>query len=138
MSEQLEQLKKLYEDYIQQARLITSQAPYGAGLFSSHADPKNHPCHTSFYEAAGKQIAQFAAQPDGSAEDILLWILQEPESCKGEPAYWYLIAALNHAKLMIPLLTAAERSRVHTWYSQFIPQNRRYPVQDEILKLLLK
>lgn len=131
-------LQQLYQDYIAQAHTVRIKAPFAAGFFTPHKDPRLHPCHDAFYEAVGKLIARFAEQPDGDPEELLRWILEAPESHKGQEAYWYLIAAQNHARTLIPLLCDDVRKSTAIWYSQLVPRRKRYPVQEEILRLLQK
>lgn len=138
MNNALAKLQQLYRDYISDAQTVRIQAPFAAGLVSPHKDPKLHPCHEAFYEAAGALVAQFAAQKDENPEQMLRWILEAPELHRDQEAYWYLIAAQNHAKLLIPLLRDDSRHRMGIWFSQLVPKRLRYPIQEEIAALLLK
>ena len=136
MNNSLRELQKLYEDYIVQAYAVQARSPYGASIFSSQKDPRLDPCHSAFYEAVGAILARFAGRPDSDPESLLRWMLQAPEMNKEQIAYWYLVAALNHAKLLIPLLSSEQRKNVCSWYSQVVPKRQRYPIQEEILRLV--
>ena len=136
MNNSLQELQKLYEDYIVLAYAVQVQSPYGASFMSSQKDPRLDPCHSAFYEAVGAILTRFVEKPDGDPEPLLHWMLQAPEVNKEQIAYWYLVAALNHAKLLIPLLSSQQRKNICNWYSQMIPKRQRYPIQEKILRLL--
>lgn len=137
MNRQMTQLQTLYKDYIQQCRKVSIEAPYGAGIISSGKDPRNHPCHDAFYNAVETIVTQAAADHAAELEQMVRWMLEVPYFYANEDACWYLLAAQNHVKLLIPKLEKEARKQTGLWYSRLVPKRERLPVQEEILKLLL-
>lgn len=136
MREQLNQLQSLYTDYIQQCRQVCISAPYGAGVFSPGKDPRSHPCHDTFYHAVGQLISGWTQNPPEETEQIIRYMLETPYFYANEDACWFLLAAQNHAKPLIPLLDRDAKASVADWFSRLVPKKHRLPVQEEILKLL--
>lgn len=136
MREHMTQLQALYDGYIRQCREINIGSSYGAGLFSSGKDPRNHPCHDAFYEAVGKLVSRWVQDPPADPVQIVRYMLETPYFYANEDACWYLFAVQNHVKPLIPLLSRADRDALADWFSRIAPAKRRVPVQEEILNLL--
>lgn len=135
MQQQLTRLKALYSDYVNQSREIRRKAPFGAGLFSPQKDPRNHPCHDQFYDAVGALLLQL---PEADPTEVVRWMLEAPLAHPDEDAYWYLLAAQGHARPLIPRMAPAARRELGAWFAQAVPKRERLPIQEEILKLLMK
>lgn len=136
MSQRMTELQILYNDYIQQCRRVCIEAPYGAGIFSSGKDPRNHPCHTEFYDAVEAMVTQAAQDASTETEQMIRWMLEVPYFYANEDACWYLLAAQTHVKLLISRLTKDEKEQTGVWFSKLVPKRHRLPVQEEILRML--
>ena len=74
----------------------------------------------------------------GNPEPIIRYMLETPYFYAHEDACWYLLAAQNHAKILIPMLDAPSRAALGDWFSQLVPRTQRLPAQEEILEMLMK
>ena len=48
----INQLKEMYKDYCEKSLEVRRKAPLFAGILGLGSDPRRHPCHEEFYEAA--------------------------------------------------------------------------------------
>lgn len=133
-------LKEIYENYYAKSAEVRSKAKPFAGIWGMGDDPRKDPCHQMFYDAAQEWTNAFAASgPDAAAAlEAVRWILQAPLDHQGEDAYWYLYAAHGLVKPLIPRLGAADCKALAAWYDASFPKKARFPVQQEVLKLLKK
>lgn len=136
----IRKLIKRYEDYEREAEAARQQAHLCDGLFGFGADPRKHPCHTSFYEAAGQWVTEFLSmdpEPEQIAE-AAAWFLKAADSHRSQDTYWYLYASQSHALPLIEGLDRESGKVLLEWYEKAYPARERMPVQDAVYKALRK
>ena len=133
----LTQLETLVADYVVLSTELKRKTSAFAAVMGNKADV-SHPAHIEFYGNVQIWTESFSkTNPDQQtlvrAMDILLLSAAKYETTA---ACWYLIAAQEHAKILIPLLDATGRKQLAEAYRSAYPVNRQLPLQKEIYKLL--
>ena len=106
----MEQLKEIYERYIETAETVWEERPIWDGAFGIGASTKDHPCHLEFYKNVERWVENFLKNaPDReTAEQAIAYVLQTSQAQKGagDPASdqpsgggWYadLLRTAGHA-----------------------------------------
>ena len=135
------ELKSIYETYIRRAGEVRRKASPMAGIFGMGDDPRNHPCHEEFYEAVKQWVEAFEASgPDAAAAlEAVRWILETPQAHAGNrDIYWFMYAAHGLTMPLIPRLTPADCGALFRWYDASFPRRSRFPIQQQVWKLLKK
>ena len=133
------QLTEIYEKYLQKAAQVRSKASPFAGIFGLGDDPRKHPCHEMFYETLQDWVKEFQeSQPDGAENlKVVRYILEAPLSHEdNKDVYWFLYAAHGLTLELIPRLAAADCKALFQWYDKSFPKRNRFPVQQQVWKLL--
>ena len=138
--EQVQQLKGIYEKYVQDVAKIYKDAKPMDGLFGWGDDPRKDPCHMRFYEETEAWVSGFlAAEPGNEACFQAAQILIETAaSYRGKPCFWFMYAAHGLARDLIPALTPEQCARLREFYDDAYPRRDRMPVQKDVYKLLKK
>ena len=135
----MEQLKALYETYFAAAQKVWKERPAWDGMLGLGASTKDHPCHMAFYKSVEQWVADFLQAPsEAAAEEAITYIMQIPESHKGQFTYWTLLATQGLARPLVPLISPDHAGRMRAWYEGVYPRQARMPVHKELLKLLKK
>ena len=133
------QLTDIYENYIQKAAQVRSKASPFAGIFGLGDDPRKHPCHEMFYEAVQDWVKDFEGSQPGSAAalEAVRHILEAPlHHTDNKDAYWFLYAAHGLTVNLIPMLSREDCADLFRWYDASFPKRTRFPVQQQVWKLL--
>lgn len=136
----LTELKQIYENYVQKAKQVERKAGPLDGFLGLGNDPRNHPCHMDFYEAAGQWVSAFASRKPDQEQvyQVALWILEEAARYAGTIVYGFLFAAHGFCRELIPMLSGQQCAQLRDLYDEKYPPRDRMPVQKEVYKLLKK
>lgn len=137
---ELQTLIDIYGEYPRQLEKVVKNAPAFAGVWGMGEDPRNHPCHSQFYEGVEGYVEQLLTS-EASEElvfQVTQWILMTPAEYKHHDAYWYMYAAQGLCLKLIGKLTSAHCAQLQTQYDQNFPKRDRMPVQDKLYKQLKK
>ena len=136
--ENLQQLRELYEVYIQTTLDLQKNAKPLQGFLGFGQHLGTDPCHGEF-AAKVETLVKEAEVSSQEAAAILSYAIEEPEKHKkNELAYWMLLAVQGK---MIPLAgkVAAEDAAVLTEkYDKLQPKRMRLPIQKDFAKALKK
>lgn len=136
----LNELSAIYTKYEQTMNEVCIKTSPLARAFGFGMTPRNHPCNTEFYEGVSAWVSSFLAS-DPCEQDIYAatrYILAAAAEGQNNDAYWYMYAAQNHAKELIPLLTPDHRKLLRSYYDDHYPKADLLPAQKEIYGLLCK
>ncbi len=136
----MEQLQKLYADYLVQAQQVREKAPAWAGVFGLGDDPRKHPCHEAFYENAQSWLREFVvAQPSREQARLAAeFLLEEPGKYKNAEGYWFLYVCIGFIRELIPYLGKEDCRQLAQRMNSLYPKRERMPVQQQTLKQLQK
>lgn len=134
----LEQMKRLYEEYEEKLAQAVANASVFAGAFGMGDDPRKDACNQIFYDQLGRWATEFReANPTaGEAARAVEWILEYPAQHRDSRTYWMTYAAQNHAQALISLVEPGEAEALAAEYVKLYPRTERLPVQQEILRTL--
>ncbi len=135
----IENLQKLYDDYLDKAFTVERNRKPGEGIFGIGKKPSDDPCHVRFLEDLKDWLERFAGEePDSSSvRDVLTLIYRAPkENPEPMSAYWMLIAAQGPTAPLIPRLSGADAAALNAEFAAAYKRWERMPVQNEILKAL--
>ena len=135
----MKQLIEIYEKYLEKAVQVRSKASPFAGIFGMGDDPRKHPCHEMFYEAVQDWMKEFeASQPDAAAAlEAVRFILEAPLAHEdNKDVYWFLYAAHGLTMGLISRIGTADCKVLFDWYDHSFPRRNRFPVQQQVWKLL--
>jgi len=137
---ELQTLKDIYEQYTLQLAKVIKDAPPMAGVWGMGDDPRNHPCHTQFYEGVERFLEQLLAS--NPTEELVFqtmeWILLTPARYKKHDAYWYMYAAQGLCLGLADRLTPEHCAQLREAYDAYFPKRDRMPVQEKLYKQLKK
>lgn len=134
-------LIEIYEAYYKKSAEVRKKAVPLAGLWGFGDDPRKHPCHEAFYEAVEAWVKEFSeTNPDPSdVLEVVRYILGAAlEHQNNKDVYWYLYAAHGLTMDLIPRLTPGDCQALFKWYDASYPKRLRFPVQEQVWKLLKK
>lgn len=132
-------LIEIYEAYYKKAAEVRKKAPLLAGLWGFGDDPRKHPCHDAFYEAVEAWVKEFDPSDPTRTLAVVKHILGEALTHENnKDVYWYLFAAHGLTLELIPRLDAADCRELFRWYDASYPRRTRFPVQEQVWKLLKK
>ena len=136
----LNELKTIYQDYNEKAMEVRRKAPIFAGWLGLGSDPRKHPCHEEFYEAALAWTEKFVgSQPSAEAAmEAASYILEAPEPERERDAFWFLWVAVGNIRSLIPFLTNEDCKVLMDRFDQLYKKRDRMPVQAETYKMLKK
>lgn len=137
---ELEQLRVIYEKYIQDVEEVYRNAKPVDGLFGWGDDPRKDPCHMRFYEDAERWTKQFLNAAPGEAEvfEVVRFMLEIPAQYREKHCFWFLYAAQGLTREMIPLLQGVHCTGLRDFYDENYPRRDRMPVQKDVYRLLKK
>ena len=136
----VQQLKERYQQYDEEANLVRRKGSPADGLFGFGNDPKNHPCHETFYEDVGKWTHAFLeTKPDaGAALEAARFLITAPRKCATKESYWMMYAAQGWCRELVCLLDADGCAELRDVFDELYPRRDRMPVQQELYKALKK
>lgn len=120
-------------------RVLEARRP-GDGLFGLGNDPRNHPCHTTFYEAVANTLTQAQSQALSEAETdkivSLVLHLDEEHRALPEMARLMLQAVQGLVLPLIPRGSVGCAAELSDWYARAYPRQSRLPNQSKVLRAL--
>lgn len=136
------QLNDLYDQYAKKLQACWIGTPSINKAFNFGVTPRNHPCHTEYFEELSRWVDTFLSSGPSYSEllSVTHWILKAAEA-KDSPTggpIWILYAAHGLAKPLIPLLQPEDRAELRDAYDNLYPRRGRLPVQKEVYQLLKK
>ena len=136
----LTQLKEHYEEYAATIKEVRKNARMFDGFLGLGKDPRNHPCHDTFYQAVGAWTEAFvASQPEqDAAMEAARFILETPLDYKEQECYWFMFAAHGYIKPLISYLGKENCALLGQRLEDCYKKRDRMPLQKELLKLLAK
>lgn len=135
----LEQMKRLYEEYEEKLAEAVANASVFAGAFNMGDDPRKDACNQIFYDQLGRWAEDFRESDPtaGEAAQAVRWILEYPAQHRSSGTYWMTYAGQKHVRELIPLVEPAEAEKLGAEFARLFPRTERLPVQQEVLKALL-
>ncbi len=135
----IEKLKDLTQRYIEETDRLIAGRKFGEGLFGMPDSARSSPIHMDYYnavEATVKEICESEPSSETAAAVVRFLLTAERDFPCSKLAEWTLVAIQNHALLLIPKLSAAERAELYEWYKKAVPRLQRMPNQEKIAKAL--
>ena len=136
----MENLRKLYLDYIEEAYNVRKKASVFAGLFGLGDDPKKNPCHETFYQNVSQWMEAFlSTEPTAEqAEAVASFILEEPKKHEGAEGFWFLYVCIGLIRDLIPFMDQEQCAWLAKRMNELYPRRDRMPLQQEVFKMLQK
>ena len=136
----MEQLKQIYENYVQAVAKVYKDAKPMDGLFGWGDDPRKDPCHMRFYEEAQAWITAFAGEAHTQQEmyEVVRFVLTEASRYRESHCFWFLFAAHGLVRELIGGLDREQCAGLRDFYDGHYPKRERMPVQKDVYKLLKK
>lgn len=136
----MENLRKLYLDYIEEAYTVRKKASVFAGIFGLGDDPRKNPCHETFFQNTKQWLEEFlAAGPnEAQAMEVATFMLEEPRNHEGAEGYWFLYVCVGLIRDLIPYMNAEDCKRLAKRMNELYPRRDRMPVQQDTFKMLQK
>ena len=136
----INQLKQMYEDYQKKSLEVRRKAPLFAGILGLGSDPRRHPCHEEFYEAAVAWTDSFVKSGPTQEEvmEVATFVLEAPDKERERDAFWFLWVAVGNIRAMIPLLGKENCKILRARFDELYHKKERMPVQVETYKMLVK
>lgn len=130
----MEELKRLYQDYIRFAQDLHDSINPVQSLFGVRDSEVQHPGHMEFYNAVKRWTASFLENPHESSEvaQALEIILFSAAGHDKDAAVWYLIAAQDNARPLLELLPPETKQAIRKKYQKCYPKGRRLPLQNDL------
>lgn len=136
----INELKSMYEAYIEKSLDVRRKAPLFAGFLGLGNDPRKHACHEEFYEAAIAWTEKFA-QTNPSAEDAMTaasYMLEVPDQHREQDSFWFLWVAVGNIRSLIPYLQKEDCRTLVARFDELYKKRDRMPLQIETYKKLAK
>lgn len=136
----LAQLQELYSAYDEMAAKVSRETKGMRGIWGMGEDPRNHPCHESFYYQVEGWVATFLETQPDSAEvmEAAKLILEAASLRREKESFWFVFAAQSHVVPMIPWMTAGECADLVKLYDTMYTKLERLPAQRNMYKKLTK
>ena len=136
----VQQLKEIYEKYVQSVAKVYKDAKPMDGLFGWGDDPRKDPCHMRFYEDAQQWLESFAASDADREEvfEVVCFVLKTPEKYRESHCFWFMFAAQGLVRDLIGGLSREQCAQLRELYDESYPKRERMPVQKDVYKLLKK
>ena len=134
----MEQLQQIYQHYTEELDKVQTAASPIAGIFGTGGSPKDHPCHTQFFESVGRWVENFlSSEPNETdMEEATRYLLLVGTTHRNRPTYWFCFAAQTHAKALIPLLSQSHCEALRQDYEQAYSDADHMPLYWQICNLL--
>ena len=130
------ELKELYERYYEKAAEVRRRAPPFAGFWGFGNDPANDACHSDFYEAVEKWMADYSEEDPDRILEVVKFVFEAPLAHRGQDVFGYLFAAHGLVLPLIPKLRSADCAELAQWYNERYPRRQRLPLQQKVWKTL--
>ncbi len=143
-----DKLREILEEYAKSVDEVERKKKPFDGIFGFGRVPANDPCHDLMdrkVEELTKRAAGEISDGDGeiraadAAEtDALVRELFRAAGTYHGPGYagMALVAIHRHGIRLIPRMSGEARRTLAEWYGKEYPKRRRFPIQEEICRLL--
>lgn len=135
----LEELRRLYEEYIVEAREARAKLKYFEGVFGFGRKSSDDPCHSRFMEAFEELMNAVAAEGLDSAElrEMLAYIYRAPaENREPQAVYWMFMAVHGLTLELAGQLSREDAEALWSEYRKVYPRWERLPAQKKVLSAL--
>lgn len=127
----MEELEKLYADYLDLVAQLRRNQKLWDGAFGLGGGPADNPCH----EKLVRDVEGLLADLDPARRpQAVEYILHQPLEHKEDPVVYYTLLAAQGAT--IPYLSALpvdQAKELRGWFEQTFPRRDRMPCQDKVL-----
>ena len=136
----MEQLKEIYERYIEEAETVWKERPIWDGAFGIGASTKDHPCHTRFFKNVEAWMENFLkGEPrEETAEQAIVYVLQMPQTQVDKLSYWPTYAAHGLVRPLVGYISPRCAGEMRQWLDENLPRRDRMPVHKDLYKKLKK
>ena len=136
----MEQLKEIYERYIETAETVWEERPIWDGAFGIGASTKDPPCHQEFYKNVERWVENILKNaPDReTAEQAIAYVLQTSQAQKGKLSYWPMYAVHGLMRPLVDFISPRCAGEMRQWYDENLPRKDRMPVHKDLYKKLKK
>ena len=132
----MEELKRLYENYLNQVdRLQRERKPF-EGAFGLGGGPGTNPCHRKFAQDVEQLLAQM---PQPERLEAMEYIFRQAPAHKDNPlVYWMFLAVHGSVVPFLKELTPQQAQQLRAWYENAYPERDRLPCQHRVVYTLKK
>ena len=136
----MEQLKEIYERYIEETETVWKERSILDGAFGIGASTKDHPCHMRFFKNVEAWVENFLnAEPQQeTAEQAVAYVLQTSKTQEGKLSYWTMYAAHGLVRPLVDYISPRCAAEMRQWYDENLPRKDRLPVIKDLYKKLKK
>lgn len=132
----MDELEKLYEDYLDLVAQLYRKRKLWDGAFGLGGGPADNPCHEQLVHDVE---AALAAMPQAQRQGAVEYILRESLAHKNDPVVYYTLLAAHGATLpYLKDLPVEQARQLRDWYQGAYPRRERMPCQDKVLAGLKK
>lgn len=132
----MEQLKTLYQEYVQQAAQPQNQKRPFQGAYGFMGGGMPNSFHQQFAQGVEQALAQ--VEPEQRREAVA-YILRQPLAYKNNPTIYWMFVAVHGAVLpYLQALTSEQARDLQWWYERSYPRREQTPVQRRVVSALQK
>lgn len=136
---ELNDIQRLYQDYIADVRRLERERRLGDGLLGMGRRSSDDPCHDRFVHDLEACLEEIAAEhlPAEQVWAVLAYIYQAPaENKKNQTVYWMLLAVHGLTLNLIGQITPAQAQELWEKYKTDYPRWEQLPVQKQAFAAL--
>ena len=132
----MEELMRLYQDYLQQAAQPQNQKRPFQGAYGFIGGPAPNSLHQQFAKEVEEAMARV---PEEQRREAVSFIFRQPLEHQGDPTvYWMFVAVHGAALPYLKGLTSEQARDLQWWYERSYPRRAQTPVQRRIVSALQK
>lgn len=132
----MEELVKLYRDYVQQAAQPHNQKRPFQGAYGLMGGPASNSFHQQFAQGVEQALAQVGEEQWREAVE---YVLRQPLEHKADPTVYWMFVAVHGAVLpYLKGLTSEQARDLQWWYERSYPRREQTPVQRRVVSALQK
>ena len=132
----MEQLIKLYQDYVRQAAQPQNQKRPFQGAYGFMGGGMSNSFHQQFAQGVEQALAQM---PEAQLREAVYYILRQPLEHKHDPTLYWMFVAVHGAVLpYLQGLTSEQARDLQWWYERSYPRREQTPVQRRVVAALQK
>ncbi len=135
----MDELKRLYEDYLKNVQTAAAEMRPGDGLFGFGRKLSDDPCHDAFIATMEQYLDRISvdAVPE-KVYEVLSFIYKAPITYQNvDISVFGMMQAIHGLTLpLIPCLSSQDASILKSWYESVYSNGERLPVQNQVLNAL--
>lgn len=135
----LNEIKQIYESYLETAEKLEQQRKPTDGLFGMGKKPSDDPCHEKFAEELEKALDEMAGEDvsSGEAAAVLGYIYDMPQGHREYASiFWMLVAVHGLTEKLIDKLSPEDAASLKKRYGANYKRWERLPAQQKIYSAL--